>query len=139
MKTYQTSIEIAAPAETVWHALTQKLKDDPTAFGILRLDGSLAKDAKIKLWSEVAPNRAFALTVAAFDAPRKMIWRGGMPLGLFTGTRTFTLSAQGGRTSFHMQEVFTGLLSGMITKSIPDLTPSFIKFAETLKSKAETK
>ena len=138
MKTYQTTIDIAASPAAVWQVLTQKLPDDPTAFGILRLDGNVAKGAKIKLWSEVAPDRAFALTVVTFDAPQKMVWRGGMPLGLFTGTRTFTLTPNGAGTTFHMQEVFTGLMSGMITKNMPDLTPSFTKFATTLKMKAET-
>ena len=38
-----------------------------------------------------------------------MVWSGGMPLGLFTGTRTFTLTAKGdGTTDFHMQEVYAG-------------------------------
>ncbi|MEL6570777.1 MAG: SRPBCC domain-containing protein [Pseudomonadota bacterium] len=137
MTSYQTSIEIAAPPRVVWQALTQQLQDDPTAFGILKLAGTLARGAKLKLWSEVAPDRAFALTVTTFDAPHKMVWRGGMPLGLFTGTRTFTLTSDGAGTHFHMEEVFTGLMSGMITKSMPDLTPSFTKFANTLKAKAE--
>lgn len=138
MRSYQTSIDIAAPPEAVWDALTQKLQDDPTAFGIRKLQGRLAKGAKVKLWSEVAPDRAFALTVVTYDAPQKMVWRGGMPLGLFTGTRTFTLTPNANGTHFHMEEVFTGLMSGMITKSMPDLTPSFTKFANTLKAKAET-
>jgi hypothetical protein len=38
-----------------------------------------------------------------------------------------------------MEEVFTGPLAPLITKSIPDLTPSFETFAQTLKMKAETK
>ena len=76
--------------------------------------------------------------MATYAAPHKMVWRGGMPLGLFTGTRTFTLTPNDTGTTFHMQEVFTGLMSGMITKSMPDLTPSFTKFAQTLKATAET-
>ena len=137
MKTYQTTIDINAGAETVWHALTETMPANPAPFGIIRLDGTIAQGGKIKLWSEVAPNRAFALTISKLDAPNKMIWQGGMPFGLFTGTRTFTLTANGAGTTFHMQEVFTGLMSGIITKSMPDLTPSFTKFAETLKTTAE--
>jgi hypothetical protein len=34
-----------------------------------------------------------------------MVWVGGMPLGLFKGTRTFTLApGQGGATQFTMRE-----------------------------------
>lgn len=138
MVSYETDIDIAAPPAEVWRVLTEHLPREPDPFGILRLQGRIAAGAKIKIWSEVAPERAFPLTVKVLDAPRKMVWRGGMPLGLFTGTRTFTLTPHDAGTRFHMQEIFTGLLSGMITKSMPDLTPSFTKFAHALKSKAET-
>lgn len=138
MTSYQTEIEISAPVDVVWQVLTQEIPRSPAPFGILRLEGEIALGAKIKLWSEVAPKRAFALTVDALDAPYKMVWRGGMPFGLFTGTRVFTLSSNKHGSTFHMQETFSGPMSGIITKSMPDLAPSFTKFAQALKSKAET-
>ncbi len=138
MKTTETHIDIAAPMEMVWRVLTEVMPSDPAPFGILRFEGAVTQGGKIKLWSEVAPERAFALTVINLEAPQKMVWRGGMPFGLFTGTRVFTLTSKEDRTHFHMAEVFSGLMSGLITKSMPDLTPSFEKFAQTLKSKAET-
>ena len=138
MKTYQTSININASSDNVWRVLTHTMPSDPTPFGILKLQGQIALGAKIKLWSEVAPERAFTLKVVTFDPPHKMIWRGGMPFGLFTGTRTFTLTSSSTATQFHMSEVFSGPLSGMITKSMPDLTSSFEKFAQALKSASET-
>ncbi len=36
-----------------------------------------------------------------------------------------------------MEEIFDGLFSGMITKSIPDLSPAFDEFAACLKARAE--
>lgn len=137
MRTYSTSIQISATRERVWSVLVQDLPADPTAFGILRIEGAISLNSRIKIWSEVDPKRAFALKVLSFDAPRKMIWHGGMPFGLFTGTRTFELSDTDGSTTFKMKEVFRGALSGLIVKSIPDLTPSFEKFAQALKGKAE--
>ena len=137
MKIYKTSIEISATTEQVWLALTEDLQRDPTPYGILRIDGDLFLTSRIKIWSEVAPKRAFALRVTTFQAPHEMVWQGGMPFGLFTGTRTFTLSVIGDKTMFEMQEVFRGALAGLIVKSIPDLTPSFEKFARALKEKAE--
>ena len=138
MKIYSTSIQISATRERVWAVLVQDLPDDPAAFGILRIEGTISRKGRSKLWSEVDPKRAFALNVRTFDAPKKMVWQGGMPFGLFTGTRTFELSDTGGSTTFKMQEVFSGALSGLIVKSIPDLTPSFEKFAQAMKEKAET-
>lgn len=138
MKTYRVTTQISASIQNVWSVLVDELPKDPTSFGILKLEGSIAQGSRIKLWSEVDPKRAFALKVRTFDAPNRMVWQGGMPLGLFTGTRTFKLTqANDGSTTFDMQEVFSGALSGLIVKTIPDLTPSFTKFAQALKEKAE--
>ncbi len=138
MKTYCITSQISANVERVWSVLVEDLPKDPAAFGILRLEGALAPNGRIKLWSEVDPKRAFALKVRTFEAPKKMVWQGGMPFGLFTGTRTFALSETGGVTTFEMQEDFRGALSGLIARTIPDLTPSFEKFAKALKEKAES-
>ncbi|MEO1607304.1 MAG: SRPBCC domain-containing protein [Pseudomonadota bacterium] len=137
MKTHSTSIQINASPKRVWSVLTEDLKRDPEPFGIPRIEGAIAPGSRIKLWSEVDPKRAFALKVTVLEAPSRMIWHGGMPFGLFVGTRTFLLTPAMGGCTFEMREVFSGVLSGLITKSIPDLTPSFEKFANTLKEKAE--
>jgi hypothetical protein len=61
-----------------------------------------------------------------------------MPLGLFTGTRTYRLTPEaGGGVRFDMREEYTGPLAGLITKSIPDLGPSFVRFADGLKRRVE--
>jgi hypothetical protein len=60
-----------------------------------------------------------------------------MPLGLFTGRRTYTLAPEGTATRFTMREEYTGALAGMMFKSIPDLGPSFRKFADGLKRRSE--
>jgi len=137
MKTYNTSIEISATTDQVWSALTRDLQQDPVPFGILKIEGKLSLNSRIKLWSEVDPKRAFTLRVKTFQAPGKMVWQGGMPLGLFTGTRTFTLSSIGDKTAFDMEEVYSGVMSRLIVKTIPDLKPSFEKFAKALKERAE--
>lgn len=137
MGIFRTEIDISAPLETVWHILTEEMPKDPQPFGITRIEGKLGDGQRIKLWSEVDPKRAFALTVSAFAPPHTMVWRGGLPLGLFTGIRTFGLSSVGAKTRFEMREVFSGALAGLIMKSMPDLTPSFDKFSHALKQRAE--
>jgi len=67
-----------------------------------------------------------------------MTWAGGMPLGLFNGVRTFTLTRdESGPTRFHMREEYTGPLLALIWRSMPDLGPSFEQFAAGLKARAE--
>jgi hypothetical protein len=63
-----------------------------------------------------------------------------MPLGLFVGQRTFSLTPQaGGAVKVHMREEFTRLMAPLITRSIPDLTPTFDEFAQCLKKAAEAR
>lgn len=71
--------------------------------------------------------------VAEFEPPHRMVWRGGMPLGLRTGTRTFSLSETGGVTSVDVHEVFTGPLVGILVRVMPDLQPSFDAHLEGLR------
>ncbi len=60
-----------------------------------------------------------------------------MPLGLFKGVRQFNLTRSGDQTEFYMREDFSGLLSGVIWNSMPNLQPSFDKFADTVKRLTE--
>lgn len=137
LKRVTVETEIEASPDRVWQVLTEYLPQHPSPFGIVRLDGELKAGGRIALWSDVAPERAFKLKVARFEPPKCMVWRGGMPLGLFVGTRTFSLRASRVGTQFQLEEVFSGPLSGLITRSMPDLQPSFNTFANTLKEEAE--
>lgn len=106
--------------------------------GVERVEGEIAPGKRIKVYSEVNPGRAFPVTVAELEPGRRMTWRGGMPLGLFRGVRTFTLTPEGeGRTRFEMREEFSGPLLPLIWRSMPDLGPSFRQFASGLKQRAE--
>jgi len=67
--------------------------------------GTIASGEKITIRSAAAPGRAFPVTVSTFDPPRGLRFSGGMPLGLFRGVRTYTLSRSDGRsTQFQMRE-----------------------------------
>jgi hypothetical protein len=105
---------------------------------VLSLDGRIADGETIRLVSTVNPKRTFSLKVTRIEPPSSMVWADGMPLGLFRGVRTFAISelAEGG-CEFSMQEVYSGPLAPLITKAIPDLTPSFEEFADGLKLAAE--
>ena len=83
------------------------------------------------------PGRAFPVRVVNLIEPESMIFRGGMPLGLFVGTRTYTLRSEDERTRFTMREEYTGLLANLIFRTIPDLGPSFRQFADGLKQQSE--
>ena len=137
MKFNECSAEIDAAPERVWSVLTDAPNFPSWDTGLDRIEGKIAPGEKVMIYSKVSPGRAFPTTVSEFSAPNKMVWSGGMPLGLFKGVRTFTLAPKDGGTSFKMREEFTGPLVPMIWRSMPDLGPTFKQFALDLKKKAE--
>ncbi len=139
MKRFEVRRTIAALPERVWAHLTDAPGLVSGGLGMQRIEGSIALGASLKVWSAANPGRAFALRVTEFTPHRRMVWQGGMPLGLFTGVRQFTLTPSGPGTEFHMREEFSGLLAPLIGKSIPDLQPSFEQFADGLRRLSEEK
>ena len=139
MKYYEARSNIKASPQKVWQVLTDGEKYPTWDSGIERFEGKIAPGATVKLFVKVNPGRAFPLKVTELASDRRMVFSGGMPLGLFKGVRTYTLDPDAtGGTDFHMREEYTGPLLGMMWKSIPDLGPSFQQFADGLKKKAET-
>lgn len=138
MKSFSTSILIDAPASRVWGILTDVASWPNWNTTVDRVEGAATLGNKITVYTKASPGRAFPLKVSEFSAPHHMVWSGGMPLGLFTGKRTYALTPQNnGKLKFEMTEAFTGLMSPLITRSIPDLQPSFDEFAKCLKTVAE--
>jgi hypothetical protein len=138
MKSFAASVSIEASPEAIWAILT----DAPawTAWNptIASIEGRIAPGETVTLHTKINPGRAFPVKVSKFIPGSQMVWTGGMPLGLFKGVRTFTLTPHGsGTVEFQMTEVFDGLLSWLIERSIPNLQPSFDEFAAALKTRAE--
>jgi hypothetical protein len=139
VKAYDATADIAATPDTIWTILTDAPNLSNWDSGVERVEGKIAPGETIKVFVKVNPGRAFPVKVTEFVPGQKMVWSGGMPLGLFKGVRTYTLSPQGnGRTKFTMREEYTGPLLPMIWRSIPDLGPSFQQFASGLKNRAES-
>jgi uncharacterized protein YndB with AHSA1/START domain len=138
MKSYESTASIAASLEAVWAVLTDAGAWPSWNSGVTAVEGRVAEGEKITVRTEASPGRAFPVRVTALEAPRRMVFSGGMPLGLFRGERTYTLTPDGDGTTFRMREEYTGPLLGMIWKSMPDLQPSFDRFAAGLKQRVES-
>ena len=139
MRYYEASSAIAASPEAVWAVLSDGAGWAAWDSGVDAVQGAIAPGETIKIRSQAAPGRSFPVKVTAFDPPVRLRFSGGMPLGLFRGVRTYTLSPDaGGGTAFHLREEYTGPLLGLIWRSMPDLGPSFERFAQGLKKRVET-
>ena len=137
MRAYEASALIAATPERIWPVLTDAAAWPSWDSGVTKVDGRVALGEKLTIAVAANPGRAFPVKVVTLTPSARMVFRGGMPLGLFTGERTYTLAPQDGATLFTMREEYTGPLAGMIFKSIPDLGPSFRQFADGLKREVE--
>jgi len=140
MKAFAVKASIRATPERIWALLTDA--PDYTRWNntIEKVDGKIAPGERISVHPKINPGRVFPVKVAEFEPPRRMVWRGGMPLGLFKGERTFTLRpGSTGDVEFSMREEYTGLMAPLIGRSIPDLQPAFDEFASDLKRAAEAK
>ena len=140
MEYYETTIEIEAAPEQIWPILSDVSNYPNWDSGVLAIEGRAEPGEKLKLTSEANPKRAFSIRVKEIRPNEGMRWEGGMPLGLFKGVRTYKLHPKnGGGTTFTMREEYTGPMLKMIWKSMPDLQPSFDKFARGLKARAEAR
>lgn len=137
MKSFSAGTAIDASPETVWSVLvdTPRWPDfDPFCE---RIEGNVVLGGTIKAFTKLAPGRAFPVKVAVLERPRLMVWRGGMPLGLFLGVRTFAITPEGAGCRFEMREEFSGPMLGLIAGSLPDMTEPFAAFCAGLKATAE--
>ncbi len=137
MKFFATETVIHAPAERIWALLTDAAGYPSWNPTVERVEGTIALGERIKVFVKIDPGRAFPVKVAELVPNERMVWRGGMPLGLFKGERTYTLTPKGDGVAFSMREEFTGLMAPLITKSIPDMQPAFDEFAAALKKHSE--
>ena len=139
MKSFGTTCVIDAPPSKVWAILTDLPAWPKWNTTVPKVEGTVALGNTVTVYTTASPGRAFPVKVAALNPPWQMLWSGGMPLGLFVGKRTFTLTEHTpGKTTFTMKEAFSGLLAPLITKSIPDLQPLFVEFAACLKRASES-
>jgi len=138
MKSFQVTTIINATATTIWEILTDASQYPSWNPTVNKVEGRIAPGERVTVHPKLSASRAFPVRVTEFSPSKRMVWTGGMPLGLFKGQRVFTLHEQpGGTVEFKMNESFSGLLSPLIERSIPNLQPAFDEFAAALKRRAE--
>ena len=138
MRFYQSTAVIAAGPERVWDVLVDGATWPAWDSGVQAVEGRIAAGETVTVRSGAAPGRAFPVRVTEFEPPVQLQFSGGMPLGLFRGVRTYRVRPdEAGGSRFEMREEYTGLLVGLVWRSMPDLQPSFDQFAAGLKRRVE--
>ena len=138
MRFYESSAQIQAGADAAWAVLTDAAGYGDWDSDVQRVEGRIAPGEKLRIVSKASRGRAFPVKVTSFEPGRAMTWTGGMPLGLFKGVRSFALAPEDdGSTRFTMREEYTGPLLPLVWRTMPDLQPSFDRFAAGLKERVE--
>lgn len=139
MKFFSASTQINASPETLWNILTDASNFPKWDTHMIRIEGRIAAGEKIAAYTTLSPDRAFTVTVTEFEPHKRMVWSGGLPLGLFKSARTFEITPNGSGVTFTTKETFSGLLLPIFGRTLPDLNPIFAEFCAGLKAYAEKK
>src|SRR3954454_15052060 len=129
MRYYEAQSTVATAPQQVWNVLADGAAWPTWDSGVDAVDGRLGSGKRVTIRSAAAPGRAFPVRVSEWETASRIVLTGGMPLGLFRGVRSFSLTPGPGGTVFRVREEYTGPLLPVIWRSMPDLAPSFQQFA----------
>lgn len=139
MREYSTMVVINAPPERVWQVLTDSGAYQEWNPEIIGVEGNMALGERIVARVRLGDGalRRVPMRVSRFEVPSRMEWLGGLPLGLFVGRRTFTVTPRSGGSEFRLHLEMSGLLSPLISKSVGDRQPEVDSFSAALKRRVE--
>jgi hypothetical protein len=140
MRTIEHTVDIQAPAATVWQILTDTDHYDEWNPFMPRLSGRLALGERLTL--SVRPGTrtmTFRPTVLAFEDGTLIRWRGRLGMsGVFDGEHELRLEpSPDGGTRFVQRETFTGLLVPMMPRVLADTATGFAAMNVALRDRAE--
>jgi hypothetical protein len=134
-------IEIDASPEAVWAVLADTPSYPAWNPFVRRLAGDLREGATLE--AEIAPPGGRAMTfkprVLAADPGRELRWLGRFLVpGLLDGEHSFRLEPlPDGRTRFVQRERFSGILVGLLRKTLAKTQVGFERMDAALKLRAE--
>lgn len=136
MKSLDAETLINARNSTVWDIITDAGNYTVWDSGITNIQGELRDGGTIRIRTRTRGNRTLRLRVQQI-AGEVMTWTGGIPLRLYKGVRTFTLSPQSGMTHLRVKEEFSGPLLGLKGKTMADTEQSLTDYVNAVKERAE--
>jgi uncharacterized protein YndB with AHSA1/START domain len=139
MTVYETMVVINAPPERVWQVLTDAAAYHEWNPEIVGVEGQMGLGKRIVARVRLGDGalRRVPMRVSRFEVPSRMECLGGLPLRLFVGRRTFTVTPRSGGSEFRLHLEMSGLLSPFISKSVGDRQPEVDSFSAALKRRVE--
>jgi uncharacterized protein YndB with AHSA1/START domain len=139
MYEFITRATIRAAPEKFWEILTDAAGYSKWNPEIVGIEGRMALGERIRARVKVGSGaiRTVPLRVTGFEAPSRMEWTGGLPLGLFTGRRILTVTPGDGAVEFRMLVQMSGLLESLMVKAVGNRQVEIDGFSSALKVHAE--
>ncbi len=142
MKVLNASIEIDAPAATVWKVLADASRYPEWNPFVQRLEGDLREGGRVAVTIR-APGRkpvTFKARVHRLDPGRELRWRGRWFVpGVFDGEHALTVEPlPEGRARFRSHEVVTGLLLPFLGTAMRQSQDGFEQLCAAVKERAES-
>jgi hypothetical protein len=142
MREIRDEIEIDAPPDRVWAVLTDFDSYVEWNPFVKRISGGVETGAKLEV--RIAPpgkrEMGFKPSVIAAEPRRELAWLGRLLApGIFDGEHHFELEELGGgRTRFVQREVFRGILTPVLGRTLRNTLEGFRQMNQALKRRVET-
>jgi len=134
-------VEIDARPERIWAVVTDFGAYEEWNPFIRRISGELREGARLEVRIEPPGARAttFKPTVRSVEANRELRWLGRLLLpGVIDGEHSLRIEPlDGGRSRFVQSERFSGLLVGLVKRTLAKTDVGFEQMNTALKARAE--
>jgi len=142
MQFLNASVEIDAPADTVWKIVADTSRYPEWNPFVQKVEGDLREGGRVAVTIR-APGRkpvTFKARVHRLDPGRELRWRGQWYVpGLFDGEHALTVEPlEGGRARFGSHEAVTGLLLPLLGKPMRQSQAGFEQLCAAVKERAES-
>jgi hypothetical protein len=143
MKQIHTEIEINAPAERVWHVLTDFAAYPEWNPFVRRAEGEIRAGGRLRVLIQPPGGKAmsFRPMVLVAEPNQQFRWLGRLWMpGLFDGEHSFSIDPLGERrVRFSQHEQFGGLLVPLLSRMLDgQVRPGFDEMNRALKLRAES-
>ena len=140
-RTIETTLDIAAPVQRVWSALTDFARIPDWSRFILAVDGEVKKGARLTVRVDDGGGpMTFRPELVVADAQQELRWVGTLGARvIFAGEHYFRMTAlPDGGTRFTHGETFSGMLTPLLWKVLNTRTRrGFEDFNQALRARAE--
>ena len=141
MRELRREVEIDARPERIWAVVTDFGAYEEWNPFIRRISGELREGARLEVRIEPPGARAttFKPTVRSVEANRELRWLGRLLLpGVIDGEHSLRIEPlDGGRSRFVQSERFSGLLVGLVKRTLAKTDVGFEQMNTALKARAE--